>query len=69
MNHVTCPAILVECGFLSNPAERAKLQDPGYQTALAAVVAASYLQCTQEEGESGYGSQGEASVLLHGMRE
>lgn len=69
MNHVTCPAILVECGFLSNPAERAKLQDPDYQTALAAVVAASYLQCTQEEGESGYGSQGETSVLLHGMRE
>ena len=69
MNHVTCPAILVECGFLSNSGELEKLKSPGYQTALAAVVAASYLQCTQEEGETGYGSQGETSVLLHGMRQ
>ena len=69
MNHVTCPAILVECGFLSNSGELEKLKSPGYQTALAAVVAASYLQCTYEEGESGYGSQSEASILLHPMRE
>lgn len=65
MNHVTCPAILVECGFLSNPAEREKLKDPNYQTALAAVVAGSYLQYAKEEGESADGAQGEASVLLH----
>ncbi len=68
MNHVTCPAILVECGFLSNPAERERLKDPGYQTALAAVVAGSYLQYAKEEGESAYGAQGEASVLLHTVR-
>ncbi len=69
MNHITCPAILVECGFLSNPGELTRLRDPGYQTALAAVVAASYLQCTYEEGETGYGSQSEASILLHPVRE
>ena len=28
MSHTTCPAILVECGFLSNPEETALLQQP-----------------------------------------
>ena len=41
---VRCPAILVECGFLSNPTEAEKLSDDGYQLKLAAVFAASFLQ-------------------------
>lgn len=43
MNHVTCPAVLVECGFLSNPAEEALLRDDTYQRRLAAVLAAGLL--------------------------
>lgn len=39
MNHVNCPAVLVECGFLSNPEEEAMLRQEGYQTKLAAVLA------------------------------
>lgn len=39
MNHVDCPAALVECGFLSNPEEEAMLRQEGYQTKLAAVLA------------------------------
>lgn len=34
-------AILVECGFLSNPEEEAKLSSSGYQKSLAAVIAAA----------------------------
>ena len=34
-------AILVECGFLSNAEEEAKLASPDYQKALAAVIAAA----------------------------
>ena len=34
-------AILVECGFLSNPEEEAKLASSGYQKSLAAVIAAA----------------------------
>ena len=39
MNHVSCPAVLVECGFLTNPEEEARLRDGGYQRQLAAVLA------------------------------
>ena len=44
MNHITCPAILVECGFLSNPTEEAKLRGGGYQTQLAACLASARLR-------------------------
>ena len=43
MNHVSCPAILVECGFLTNPEEEALLRDGGYQRQLAAVLAGAWL--------------------------
>lgn len=39
MNHVDCPAVLVECGFLSNPEEEAMLRQEKYQIELAAVAA------------------------------
>ena len=39
MEHVKCTAVLLECGFLSNPAEEAKLRDPQYQNKLCIVVA------------------------------
>ena len=38
MERVTCPAVLVECGFLSNPAEEARLRNPDYQKRMAAVI-------------------------------
>lgn len=40
MEHIACPGLLVECGFLSNPAEEQKLCSPEYQKHLAAVIAA-----------------------------
>lgn len=43
MNHITCPAILIECGFLTNPEEEALLQDEVYQRKLSAVIAAAWL--------------------------
>ena len=38
LDRIQTPAVLVECGFLSNPAEAARLADEGYQRALAAVI-------------------------------
>lgn len=54
MNHITCPAILVECGFLSNPSEDALLQTSGYQTKIAIALAGAYLGYgdVKMEGES-----------------
>lgn len=53
MREVNCPAVLVECGFLSNESECAKLEDGGYQTKLAAVIIASYLQYRQSLPQTG----------------
>jgi len=49
MKNVTSPAILIECGFLSNPAETAQLQQPEYQKKLAFTIAAGILCNTEEE--------------------
>lgn len=44
MKHTTCTAILVECGFLSNPSEAALLGTDGYRRKLAALLLGSYIQ-------------------------
>lgn len=41
MEHVQCPAVLIECGFLSNPQEEAKLRSKEYQQQLSCVIAAT----------------------------
>ena len=42
-SHVGCPAILVECGFLSNLTDLQHLEDDTYQTSFAAVLLHAYL--------------------------
>lgn len=44
MNHISCPGILVECGFLSNQREANLLRDHAYQTKLAMALAGGYLR-------------------------
>ena len=44
MSHVTCPAVLVECGFLSNTAESEVLQTPSYQMLLAMTICCAALK-------------------------
>ena len=39
MEHIQCPGVLIECGFLSNPAEDKKLNDPDYQRKISCVIA------------------------------
>lgn len=43
MNHIDCRAVLVECGFLTNPEEEALLRDRTYQRKMAAVLSAAWL--------------------------
>lgn len=44
MEHIQTPGILIECGFLSNPEEDAKLQTDEYQQKLCCVIAVSISQ-------------------------
>lgn len=40
---VSCPAILSECGFMSNPAEAAALGTPDYQLKISCALIAAYI--------------------------
>lgn len=47
MQHINCPGILIECGFLSNPEEESKLRTPEYQKKVCGVIAgtlANYIE-------------------------
>lgn len=41
MEHIHCPGILIECGFLTNEQEEALLRNENYQKKVSAVVAAT----------------------------
>ena len=43
-DHITCPAILVECGFLSNGEEASLLVTDAYQRKVAVALAGAYCQ-------------------------
>ena len=43
MNHISCPAVLVECGFLTNPQEEVLLRQSSYQKKIAGCLAGSIL--------------------------
>lgn len=43
LDQAKVPAVIVECGFLSNDAERAKLLDDGYQSEMAYAIAMGVL--------------------------
>ena len=47
LSRLTCPAVLVECGFVSNMIDLENLKKPAYQTSLAAIMMGSYLQYEQ----------------------
>jgi N-acetylmuramoyl-L-alanine amidase len=51
-SHTTCPAILVECGFLSDAVESDLLREDGYQTRAALAIIAGYLAALQEQPPS-----------------
>ena len=44
MEHIQCTGVLIECGFLSNRQEEAKLRDANYQKRLCSVIASSVSQ-------------------------
>jgi N-acetylmuramoyl-L-alanine amidase len=64
-----CPAVLVECGFISNPKEAALLKTRSYQEKLAAGIArgiSSYLHGQELDPKRGLELPKEAVPVLHG---
>lgn len=52
MEHIGCPGVLIECGFLSNPQEEALLRDGGYQKKLCCVISSSVSRWLLDRGKS-----------------
>ena len=52
MKNVTAPAVLVECGFLSNSSDSTMLQQENYQKKLAVVIAAGFLNAVNSREEA-----------------
>lgn len=44
MRSIRCPGVLVECGFLSNPGEDAKLRTPEHQKKICCLIAAGLME-------------------------
>ncbi len=51
VEHSPCPAVLIECGFLTNPRERKLLQSPNYQQILAYHITTAVL-CEYERQQT-----------------
>lgn len=52
MKNVGCTAVLVECGFLSNREEEAKLREPDYQKKLCCIIAAVTSQYLSQQTDT-----------------
>ena len=44
LEHISCPGVLIECGFLSNPEEEFRLRSKDYQVKLCAVLVSAVSQ-------------------------
>ena len=51
MKKIQAPAVIAECGFLSNPQEAALLSQEDYQKKIALAITGSYLQFVGQEEE------------------
>lgn len=51
MEHISCPGVLVECGFLSNAQEEQLLLSSNYQKKLAATIAVTLLNSLEADNE------------------
>lgn len=51
LHRLSGPAVLVECGFMSNPEEAARLGEEAYRRALAAMIFSSVMEYTKGPGD------------------
>lgn len=60
MNSIDCPAVLIECGFLSNPAEEKCLNTVEYRLKIASAMAAGYITALPELESAIFGGTDES---------
>ena len=65
LHHLTCPAVLVECGFLSNREECAELSDEKYRQKLSLSIALSILRYCGETEKTSQNQLDFSSDLLY----
>lgn len=53
MERIQCPGVLVECGFLSNVEEEARLRSPEYQRKICAVISSAVSQWLLDRAGTG----------------
>lgn len=53
LNHAIVPAVIVECGFLSNPSDLKNLKDDGYQLKIATALAYGIINYKKSEVKIG----------------
>lgn len=51
LNNIKSPAVMVECGFMSNPSEALKLEDSAYQTKMAISIVEGINNYLNAKGE------------------
>lgn len=66
MRQAVGPAVLVECGFLSNSEETEKLKSMEYQKRLCLLIVGSYIQEIQKTEAP---DESENNLLLYGLRQ
>ena len=49
MQNIDCPGVLIECGFISNPEEALKLEDPDYQKKICSIIATTFSRTAKEK--------------------
>ncbi|MCI8331492.1 MAG: hypothetical protein HFE78_01510 [Clostridiales bacterium] len=49
LHNAKIPAILIECGFLSNPSDLSRLQDENYQKQLSCAISAALINCLSSQ--------------------
>lgn len=52
ISHASCPSVLAECGFISNPEEEKLLKTPEYRTKLAVIITAGCMKYLNERCEA-----------------
>lgn len=63
---ISCPGILVECGFLSNDAEAKRLQEPMYQQKIACAISSAVVRYLESEAQA---YESENHLLLYSLRQ